>query len=242
MLTQLHQQAYNMLTSRILPFAVALGIGAAIVGSSVTARASIRSPVLRTSHTAEHAAEQAAEVDTATFAGGCFWSMERPFDNTAGVISTTVGYTGGTKANPTYEDVGTGTTGHLESVEVHYDPSKVTYDRLLYIYWHNIDPVTADGQFCDRGNEYHTAIFYHNDAQRQAAEATKAQLDKSGLFKSPVVTKIVPASTFWKAEEYHQHYADRNPVRYGLYRAGCGRDARLTELWGSSAEPNVPPM
>ncbi len=226
--------AYNMLTSRFLPLAVALGIGTAIAGSSVTAKASARSPIVHTSHV--------AEVDTATFAGGCFWSMERPFDNTTGVISTTVGYTGGTRANPTYEDVSTGTTGHLESVEVHYDPSKVTYDRLLYIYWHNIDPVTADGQFCDRGNEYHTAIFYHNDAQRRAAEATKEQLDKSGLFKSPVVTKIVPASTFWKAEEYHQHYADRNPVQYGLYRAGCGRDARLKELWGSSAEPNVPPM
>lgn len=189
-----------------------------------------------------HSLPQMAQVDTATFAGGCFWSMERPFDHTPGVLSTTVGYTGGTKVNPSYEDVGTRTTGHAESVEVHFDPTKVTYEKLLYIYWHNIDPVTRDAQFCDHGNDYRSAIFYHNDAQRKAAESSKAELDKSGLFKSPIVTQIAAASTFWKAEDYHQHYADRNPIQYNLYRLGCGRDARLKELWGSSAEPNVPSL
>jgi peptide-methionine (S)-S-oxide reductase len=219
-----------MLSLRLVPLVVALG------AASTTAIATVSSRHVR------DASPTAVTVDTATFAGGCFWSMERPFDHTAGVISTTVGYTGGTVANPSYDDVGTRTTGHAESVEVHYDPTRVTYDKLLYIYWHNIDPVTREAQFCDHGNEYRTAIFYHNEAQRKAAEASKAELDRSGLFKSPIVTQIAPASAFWKAEEYHQHYADRNPVAYGMYRAGCGRDARLKQLWGSSAEPNVPPM
>jgi peptide-methionine (S)-S-oxide reductase len=219
-----------MFQSRFVPIFIALGVVTAAASSTVIAA----SP--------SHAPAAAAQIDTATFAGGCFWSMERPFDHTAGVVSVIVGYTGGTLANPTYDDVGTRTTGHAESVEVHYDPSKVTYDKLLYIYWHNIDPITREAQFCDHGNEYRTAIFYHNEAQRKAAEASKAELDKSGLFKSPVVTQIAAASTFWKAEEYHQHYADRNPIQYNLYRVGCGRDARLKELWGSSAEPNVPPL
>ncbi|MDQ2889395.1 MAG: peptide-methionine (S)-S-oxide reductase MsrA [Gemmatimonadota bacterium] len=181
-----------------------------------------------------------AQTDTATFAGGCFWSMERPFDHTPGVISTVVGYTGGNKGNPSYEDVGTRTTGHAESVEVHYDPAKVTYEKLLYIYWHNIDPTQKEAQFCDHGNEYRSAIFYRNDSQRKLAEASRAELVQSGLFKSPIVTEVVAASAFWKAEDYHQHYADKNPVQYNLYRIGCGRDGRLKQIWGSSAEPNVP--
>ena len=181
-----------------------------------------------------------AHIDTATFAGGCFWSMERPFDHTPGVVSTVVGYTGGSTARPSYEDVGTRTTGHAESVEVRFDPSKVSYEKLLYIYWHNIDPTQREAQFCDHGNEYRSAIFYHNDAQRKAAEASRAEIVQSGLFKQQIVTQIVPVSTFYKAEEYHQHYADKNPVQYNLYRIGCGRDARLRQLWGSSAEPNVP--
>lgn len=221
-----------MLPLRFVPLIV-------VFGAATTAVA-----VARPAHSTDSTGSpsRAAKIDTATFAGGCFWSMERPFDHTTGVISTTVGYTGGTKANPTYDDVGTRTTGHAESVEVHYDPTKVTYEKLLYIYWHNIDPVTREAQFCDHGNEYRTAIFYHNDAQRKAAEASKAELDKSGLFKSPIVTQIAPASAFWRAEEYHQHYADKNPMAYKLYRVGCGRDARLTQLWGSSAEPNVPAL
>jgi peptide-methionine (S)-S-oxide reductase len=215
---------------RFVPIIIAIGAASTAVASAPRTRLS------------PQPAPHVAEIDTATFAGGCFWSMERPFDRTPGVLSTIVGYTGGTKANPTYEDVGTGTTGHVESVEVHYDPSRLTYERLLYIYWHNIDPVTRGAQFCDHGDEYRTMIFYHNDGQRKAAEASKELLDRSGLFKTPIVTQIAPASTFWKAEEYHQHYADRNPIQYNLYRLGCGRDARLKELWGSSAEPNVPPL
>ena len=219
-----------MSRSRFIPILIALGVITAAASTTVIAASPSRRPA------------PAAQLDTATFAGGCFWSMERPFDHTPGVTSVIVGYTGGTTANPTYDEVGTRTTGHAESVEVRYDPSRVSYEKLLYIYWHNIDPITREAQFCDHGNEYRTAIFYHNEAQKKAADASKAELDRSGLFKSPIVTQIAPASTFWKAEEYHQHYADRNPIQYNLYRVGCGRDARLKELWGSSAEPNVPPL
>lgn len=185
---------------------------------------------------------KAPAVEIATFAGGCFWSMERPFDHTPGVISTTVGYTGGHTQNPTYDDVSSRTTGHAESVQVRYDPSKTSYDKLLYVYWHNIDPISRDRQFCDQGTEYRPAIFYNNEAQHQAAEKSKQELAKSGLFDKPIVAEIVPASTFYKAEEYHQHFADKNPDRYNAYRRGCGRDDRLKEIWGSSAEPNVPPL
>lgn len=168
--------------------------------------------------------------------------MERPFDHTPGVISTTVGYTGGHTNKPTYDDVSSRTTGHAESVQVRYDPTKTSYEKLLYVYWHNIDPVTHDAQFCDQGTEYRPAIFYNSEAQHVAAEQSKEALDKSGLFKTPIVTEVVAATTFWPAEEYHQHYADRNPDQYNAYRRGCGRDERLKELWGSSAEPNVPPL
>ncbi len=186
--------------------------------------------------------QRAPQLEVATFAGGCFWSMERPFDNTPGVVSAVVGYTGGTTANPTYGEVSSDETGHAESVEVTYDPTKVSYDRLLYIYWHNIDPVRKDAQFCDDGPNYRTAIFYHDEAQHQAALRSKEELEKSGLFKQQIVTQIVPAGKFWKAEDYHQHYAERNPDAYNAYRRGCGRDARLAQIWGSSAEPNVPPL
>jgi peptide-methionine (S)-S-oxide reductase len=186
------------------------------------------------------AAPRAPRLETATFAGGCFWSMERPFDNTPGVVSTVVGYAGGHTANPTYEQVGTRTTGHAESVQVEFDPSRVSYDKLLDIYWHNVDPITRDRQFCDQGSDYRTIVFYANDAQRDAAERSRAEIQKH--FTQPVVTEIVPIGQFWKAEEYHQHFADRNPDRYNAYRRGCGRDARLHELWGEAAEPNVPPL
>ncbi len=184
----------------------------------------------------------APALEVATFAGGCFWSMERPFDHTPGVVSVTVGYTGGKTANPTYDDVSSKTTGHAESVQVSYDPAKTSYEKLLYVYWHNIDPVTHDRQFCDQGSEYRPAIFYSNEKQHQAAEKSKQDLNKAGLFKTPIVTEIVPAGRFFRAEEYHQHFADKNPDRYNAYRRGCGRDERLKELWGSSAEPNVPPL
>jgi peptide-methionine (S)-S-oxide reductase len=172
---------------------------------------------------------------TATFAGGCFWCMEPPFDELGGVISTTSGYTGGHKQNPTYEEVSAGATGHAEVVQVVYDPKRITYERLLEVFWRNIDPVTANAQFCDRGTQYRSGIFYHDPAQRRLAEESKRALEASGRFKAPIVTEIVAAGTFYPAEEYHQDYYKKNPVRYKVYRAGCGRDRRLAELWGDAS-------
>ena len=171
----------------------------------------------------------------ATFAGGCFWCMEPPFDKLDGVISTTSGYTGGMVVNPTYEQVSAGRTGHAESVQVVYDPSKVTYEKLLDVFWHNIDPTVRDRQFCDVGSQYRTAIFVHGAEQKRLALASKAELEKNKPFKAPIVTEIVDATQFWPAEEYHQDYYVKNPVRYRYYRSGCGRDARLKELWGDRA-------
>lgn len=171
----------------------------------------------------------------ATFAGGCFWCMEPPFEALPGVSKATVGYTGGSVAHPTYEQVSAGTTGHAEAVEVEYDPSKITYEKLLDVFWHNVDPVTRDAQFCDHGRQYRTAIFYHDDAQRRAAEASKRALQASGKLPGSIVTEIVVAGAFWPAEEYHQRYHEKNPIRYRYYRWGCGRDARLRELWGDAA-------
>jgi len=171
----------------------------------------------------------------ATFAGGCFWCMEPPFDKIDGVLATTSGYTGGTKQSPTYEEVSSGSTGHAEAVQVLYDPKKVSYEKLLDVFWHNIDPTVTDRQFCDVGTQYRTAIFVNGDAQRAAAEASKAAIEKSKPFKEPIVTPIVTATEFWPAEEYHQNYYQKNPVRYTYYRTGCGRDARLKQLWGAAA-------
>lgn len=180
----------------------------------------------------------AASLDTAVFAGGCFWSMERPFDHVPGVIATAVGYTGGHTQHPTYQEVGSRKTGHTESVQVVYDPARVTYEKLLDVYWHNIDPVTKDAQFCDGGNDYRTAIFYRSPAQQEAAQRSRQMIQQH--FKGPLATEVVPASTFWMAEEYHQHFADRNPVRYNAYRMGCGRDEQLRKIWGDRAAPFVP--
>jgi peptide-methionine (S)-S-oxide reductase len=177
-----------------------------------------------------------ARTAKATFAGGCFWCMEPPFDKLPGVISTTSGYTGGRVRNPSYEQVSSGLTGHAEAVEVLYDPTKVTYQKLLDVFWHNIDPTVKDRQFCDEGSQYRTAIFYHDAEQLRLAEASKAALEKSKPFKGPIVTEIVMASEFWPAEEYHQDYYLKNPVRYKVYRTGCGRDARLKELWGRAPD------
>lgn len=182
----------------------------------------------------------AVAVDTALFAGGCFWSMERPFQHVPGVTGTAVGYAGGHKANPKYEEVNTRTTGHAETVRVIYDPAKVTYEQLLTVFWHNVDPLTKDRQFCDGGDDYRTAIFYRNADQHAAAAKSKRALERSKRFKSPIVTEVVAAGTFWMGEEYHQQFADRNPAHYDRYRRGCGRDARLKELWGDSASPFVP--
>ncbi len=172
---------------------------------------------------------------TAIFAGGCFWCEEAAFMDLPGVISVTSGYTGGQKKNPTYEEVSTGTTGHAESIQVIYDPSKIRYAKLLELFWHNVDPLDAGGQFCDRGSQYRSGIYYTDDSQRAEAEASKAALEKDPKFKGKIVTQILPASTFYRAEEHHQGFCKKEPVHYGMYRKGCGRDARLKELWGASA-------
>ena len=171
----------------------------------------------------------------ATFAGGCFWCMEPPFDKLPGVISTTSGYMGGKTKNPTYESISTGTTGHAEVVQIEYDPAKVTYARLLEVFWRNVDPTQRDGQFCDQGTQYRTAIFYHNDEQKTLAEASKAALQKNKPFKGDLVTEITAAPVFYRAEEYHQDFYKKNPTRYQLYSTGCGREARLQTLWGRTA-------
>ena len=167
----------------------------------------------------------------ATFAGGCFWCMEPPYDELEGVISTISGYTGGTKKNPTYEEVSAGTTGHAEAVQITYDPTKIRYEKLLDVFWRNIDPLTANAQFCDSGSQYRSAIFYHDETQKNLAEASKKRLQSR--FKQPIVTEIVRATEFYPAEDYHQDYYKKNPVRYKIYRYGCGRDQRLQTLWGS---------
>ena len=161
--------------------------------------------------------------------------MEPAFDHVPGVVSVTVGYTGGTKKDPTYEEVSSGTTGHAESIEVTYDPSKVSYKKLLDVFWHNIDPTVKDRQFCDIGQQYRSAIFYHNDEQKREAEGSKKALEESKRLGGPIYTEIVPASTFYPAEEYHQQYYKKNPVRYKFYRWNCGRDERLKQLWGKEA-------
>jgi peptide-methionine (S)-S-oxide reductase len=182
-----------------------------------------------------HAAPAASRVEIATFAGGCFWCMETAFESRPGVLSVTSGYTGGHTQNPTYEEVGSGVTGHAESVEVRFDPTRTSYAKLLDIYWHSIDPTQKDGQFCDHGNQYRSAIFYHGEAQHRLAEQSKLAIEKSGVMKEPIVTQIVAASTFTAAEEYHQDFWKKDPGQYRSYRAGCGRDKRLAEIWGKAA-------
>lgn len=177
--------------------------------------------------TAAAAPEQSA---TAIFAGGCFWCVEADFDKVPGVLSTESGYAGGQLKNPTYEQVSRGGTGHAESVRVTYDPTKVSYEQLLDYFWRHVDPTVKDQQFCDKGNQYRTAIFYQNNAQRLAALASQSALEKSGHL-AHVYTEIVPAGTFYPAEEYHQDYYKKNPIRYKFYRTSCGRDARIAEVW-----------
>ena len=172
---------------------------------------------------------------TAIFAGGCFWCEETAFEGLPGVFSVVSGYTGGQTKNPTYEQVSSGGTGHAESVEVTYDPGKISYEKLLDVFWHNVDPFQKDGQFCDHGTQYRSAIFTRDEAQRKAAEESKRRLEEEPRFKGKIFTQIVPASTFYPAEEYHQDFYKKNPARYNSYRQGCGRDARLKEIWGTAA-------
>lgn len=170
---------------------------------------------------------------TAIFAGGCFWCIEADFEKLAGVVEAESGYSNGHLANPTYEQVSHGSTGHAESVRVIYDPSKITYEKLLDYFWHHIDPTVKDRQFCDVGSQYRSAIFYQNETEKKAAEASKTALERTGKF-ARIYTEIAPADPFYLAEEYHQDYYKKNPIRYKFYRNGCGRDARVDEVWGAS--------
>jgi peptide-methionine (S)-S-oxide reductase len=168
----------------------------------------------------------------ATFAGGCFWCMQPPFDKLDGVLDTVVGYAGGQEKNPTYEQVSSGTTGHTEAMRVVYDPQKISYQELLRVFWHNIDPLVANRQFCDAGTQYRSEIFAHDDDQLTAAQESLAEIEKSKRFEQPIKTKISRLTSFYPAEDYHQDYYKKNPLRYKYYRYMCGRDARLAELWG----------
>ena len=207
-----------MNTRLLLSFLAALGLLAAAPASS-QAPASTAKPA----------------TAKATFAGGCFWCVEEIYDKVPGVISTVSGYMGGVQKNPTYEQVSSGRTGHAEVVQVEYDPSKVTYDRLVEIFWRNIDPTQKDGQFCDHGPHYRSAIFYHNDEQKRLAEASRLNLSKNKPFKGEIVTEITKAAEFYPAEGYHQDFHTKSPTRYKFYKSGCGRDARLQQLWGKPA-------
>ena len=177
----------------------------------------------------------AEEYKSAVFAGGCFWCLEKPFDELQGVIGTESGYTGGVVANPTYEQVSSGSTGHLEAVRVTYDPGKVSFEKLLSVFWRNIDPTDAGGQFCDRGPQYRSAVFFADAGEQDEAVRQKARLEKEKGMR--VVTEILPRAEFFVAEEYHQDYYEKNPLRYHFYRQGCGRDQRLRQIWGAGAKP-----
>ena len=206
--------------------AVAVGVGAALSQAQ---------------QPAPPAAPAGAKTAKAVFAGGCFWCVESDFDKVPGVISTTSGYTGGKLANPSYEQVSGKDTGHLEAVEIVFDPAKVSYEQLVEHFWRTIDPTDAAGQFCDKGPPYRTAIFALDGAQLAAAQASKAALDKSKPFAAPIVTQVLMGAPFYRAEEYHQDYYKKNPVRYTYYRTSCGRDARLKQLWGAAAAVSAKP-
>src|SRR5262245_42485741 len=178
-------------------------------------------------------------VAVATFAGGCFWCMEEAFEKVPGVIRAVSGYTGGTVDRPTYEQVMSKGTGHYESVQVTYDPTKVTYPQLVDWYWRNVDPIDAKGQFCDQGSPYHTAIFYHDEAQKKVAEDSKQALEASGRLKEKIATKLLPAGAFWVAEDYHQDYYKKNAHRYTYYKTACGRAQRLEQIWGPPKPPQT---
>jgi len=212
------------------PFAP-LGIGLVLVLLAMTA--------CQTSAHGEPGPSKALAIPTnigsATFAGGCFWCMEAPFDGLPGVISTTSGYTDGAEINPTYEGVSSGRTGHTEAVRVVFDPAKISYAQLLEVFWRNIDPVAKDRQFCDRGTQYRSGIYFHDAAQEKAALVSLRKLETNAGIKGTIHTEIKAVSPFYAAEDYHQDFYRKNPARYAMYRAGCGRDARLAEIWGKAA-------
>ena len=204
--------------------ALAAGLAAMALGffSSAGAQDQVSSP-------------NAKRLSTAVFAGGCFWCVEADFDKVDGVVSTISGYTGGTVANPTYKQVSHEKTGHYEAVKVTYDPDKVSYDALVDYYFHHIDPTDATGQFCDKGESYRSAVFVADASQREVAETEVSMIDASGVLGKPVVTQILDASTFWPAEDYHQDYYKKNPLKYRYYRTACGRDARVKKIWADGA-------
>ena len=173
------------------------------------------------------------EIEKAVFAGGCFWCMQNPYDELKGVVSTAVGYTGGNKDNPTYEEVCSGNTGHAEAIEVLYDPLQISYTELLNVFWRNIDPTTLNRQFADAGTQYRTAIFYLSEKQKESAESSKEEMEESGIYDDPIVTEITPASTFYNAEEYHQKYYEKCPLKYKMYKSGSGREQYLEDMWGN---------
>jgi peptide-methionine (S)-S-oxide reductase len=214
---------------------VMLSIGFAAGSMAQTAAQPQGATSMATASSASAVATSSPILAKAVFAGGCFWCVESDFDKVPGVISTTSGYTGGRTANPSYEQVSSHSTGHAEAVEVVYDKSKVSYERLLEYYWHTIDPTVRDQQFCDRGTPYRTAIFPVDAEQMNIALASRAALEESKPFKEPIQTEITAATAFYPAEEYHQDYYKKNPIRYKYYRASCGRDARVKQLWGSAA-------
>lgn len=190
----------------------------------------MRIPVLALALLLPTALSAQQQTETAIFAGGCFWCMEPPFDALEGVISTTSGYVGGETENPTYEDVTRGGTGHAEAVQVVYDPAKVSYERLLEVYWPNVNPLDGGGQFCDRGDSYRSAIFPLNEEQRAAAEASLEKVAQ--VLDEDIETTIEEPGTFWPAEDYHQDYYQKNSLKYKFYRWNCGRDPRLADIWG----------
>jgi peptide-methionine (S)-S-oxide reductase len=215
-----------------LRFAALLGLAAGLVLTEVLAADEMGSGNAAFDETK---ATEGGKYAVATFAGGCFWCMQHPYDATKGVVSTTVGFTGGTVLNPSYQEVSAGGTGHAESIDVVYDPAVVSYQQLLDTFWHNIDPLVKDRQFCDGGNQYRSAIFFHDAEQKRLAEESKAKLQASGKLQGQIVTEIVEAGPFYPAEDYHQEYYKKSPVHYKFYRWNCGRDQRLKMIWGADA-------
>ena len=205
--------------------------GAALAGALAAGAAA----VAQTAAPMTGAANPTTAGEVATFASGCFWCTESDFEAVPGVLGAVSGYTGGTDTDPTYQEVSAGVTGHAEAVEVRYDPAKVTYAQLLEVYWRNVDYLDAGGQFCDRGDQYRPAIFVHDDEEKRLAEATKAALAAGKRFDQPVAVQVVPAATFYPAEDYHQDYYKKNPLRYKVYRWNCGRDQRLEQLRGPAS-------
>jgi len=215
----------TMKPGTVLLFGVAFAC--ALATATITARSDAAETV--------KAPTETKSVSKATFAGGCFWCMEPPFDKLDGVVSTTSGYIGGHVDNPTYSQVSAGHTGHTEAIEIVYDPTRVSYEKLLAVFWRNVDPTTPNRQFCDVGSQYRSGVFYHDEEQKRLAGKTKTDIEKSGKLPSTIVTEITGASTFYPAEEYHQDYYEKNPIRYKYYRWNCGRDQTLEKLWGKAS-------